>query len=309
MKAVVYGVYSILLIIIIAIATILYMNNKWQLTVLVKDFMNHNIEGKMDFDSLRFNFDKLPVIGVELKNGILIGETEFFPNDTLCTVNNLKVDINPFKIFQENLIDIRYVYTEGAKVKVLLNKEGKQNWAIWRFKKQSETEVPDTLKKKNKPIELNIRETIIKNKPYFFYNNKRNGNTMTATAEQAYLLGRIAIDYTRLDADSMLFLGVNYDMNFRQTGLKIKTKNSDIYVLKRDSAQWKNIYADISGHLNQVKIKNKSYLIDSNMSLLGNVSIDKDYKEFVFNKFRFEIDNDVLGVTGLIKPKDRKSVV
>ena len=52
----IYGFGIILTVVILIFASIIYMNEKWQLTGIVKDFMNQHIEGNMDFDSLQSVF-------------------------------------------------------------------------------------------------------------------------------------------------------------------------------------------------------------------------------------------------------------
>ena len=209
------------------------------------------------------------------------------------------------------MIDIPYVYTEGAKVNVLLNEQGRPNWAIWRFKKENDEKV-DTLnvhEKASKPIELNIRETTIKDDPVFYYNNKKLKNTINATAREGYLLGRIAIDYKKLDADSMIFLDVDYNMNFKHTGLNIDANNSDLYILKKDSSDWRHLYVDITGKLNKLLIKNKRYISDSKIELLGNLIIDQKYSDFVFREFNVDFNNSFFNLTGSIKPSNKGVLV
>ena len=303
-KAFKWGIISISVLIVLVISLISYLNQRWLLTGYVKEFMNHHIEGSMEFDSLQFDFNEFPLIGVQLSNGLLVGHMDIFPNDTLCSVEYMNVKINPLKILKENLIDIPYVYLIAPKVNVRLNKDGKPDWAIWRFKKQKSEQPTDTLKKNNNKdaIQLYIKEVDIRKNPIFHYDNKKLRNTITAKAEQGFLIGRIAIDYKRLNADTLCFTGIDYNMDFRNTGLKIDALNSDILISKRDSNNWMKTYLDISGYMKKTVINNKKIFTAGDITLLGNVDFKNDFKSFVFKSFQIDMGKDYLNISGLLKP-------
>lgn len=305
-KAVKWGFLSIIIIVVLAFSLILYLNERWLLTGYVKEFMNHHIEGTMDFDSLKFDFDEFPTIRVQLNDGLLIGETELFPNDTLCSVGFLNVKINPLKILKENLIYIPYVYLESPKATVRVNKDGRPAWAIWRFKKplteEEKEEEKLKKKKKTKPIQLYIKEADIRDNPVFYYNNEKNRNSMSGKAEQIFIIGRIAIDYKNLTADTLCLTGIDYKVDFKKSGLAVDVSNADILVSKKDSANWMKTYVDISAYLKKMAIKNKTWFVESDVTLLGNLDFSDNFKSFIFKKFNVDLNNDFLSLNGIIKP-------
>ena len=180
------GIISVIIsLCLIIIAVFFILNDTYRFSPIARDFLNKNIDGEIYFDSLKLHFRDFPVIGVSIVNGMLIADTDLFPNDTLCQVKKLHASVDPFMIMKDNLIYIPEAYIDQGKAHVILNEHGRPDWAIWHFikkKKNVEGEKEKTKKTKG-PIKLNIQHVYLTNSPVFYYKNHHTGLELSAGAE------------------------------------------------------------------------------------------------------------------------------
>ena len=97
------GIISVIIsLCLIIIAVFFILNDTYRFSPIARDFLNKNIDGEIYFDSLKLHFRDFPVIGVSIVNGMLIADTDLFPNDTLFQVKKLHASIDPFMIMKDN---------------------------------------------------------------------------------------------------------------------------------------------------------------------------------------------------------------
>lgn len=260
--------------------------------------MNRHLVGEMRFDSLHFDFSEFPVIGVSARNGVLLSDTMKIPSDTLAAFHVLVAKMNPFKVFTHNLIDIPYVYLDKPQAIVKLNDKGRPGWAIWRFKKQKPRVPGEAPVHKRPAIKLNIEHVEIYGHPKFFYQNYHTGVIITADAQSLYLIGRIAIDYKKIDADYFHMRDLNYRMTIPKAQVLINTQSDSIYISKHARQTMRNYQLHLVTHNDTVFVKGKPILMDNRFHVHGNIGIGPKFQTIHFNDLSLQLDTTKLWTRG-----------
>ncbi|MEG1586409.1 MAG: AsmA-like C-terminal region-containing protein [Bacteroidales bacterium] len=289
-----FGMMVILLIILSGIFFYI-LNKTGRISGIAQTFMNHHLVGRMEFDSLAFDFTEFPVIGVAAQNGLLITPDPDAPNDTLASFKKLRAKMNPFKIFSDNLIDIPYVYLEQPKAIVTLNKEGRPGWAIWRFRKKQPAGV---VIHKRPPIKLNIRQVEIYGHPEFYYHNLHTGMQITADAQDLFLIGCIAIDYKKIDADYFHLRKLNYRMTIPKANVLIDTRSDSILIRKHLQQDMSNYQLHVVTVNDTVYVRDMAIMTDNNFEVHGKVGVGFGYKAIQVHDLLFQIDTTFLWMRG-----------
>jgi hypothetical protein len=121
---------GITLIILIALAFLIPILFKKQITALVKKEINKNLVAKVDFRDVSLSlFRHFPKIAITLEDLTVIGSDEF-ANDTLIATKSLDASVNLISAIKGKDIKVYGVYLESPRIHALVNKEGKANWDI-----------------------------------------------------------------------------------------------------------------------------------------------------------------------------------
>ena len=287
----------IITVLLLLSATVLFLNHTNRLTPFASWYMNRHIAGKMCFDSLQLNFTEFPVIGVSARNGLLLSDVISYSSDTLCRFDEMHVLINPFQIFQKNLIDIPYIYLKSPYALVALSKSGESNWNMWRFISKKSLQHKKDSTSEAKPIELKISHIVLAENPRFDYDNLHSGMRISAHAQTIHLKGRIAIDYKQLDADHLIADSLSYRMVLPGGETSFQICADSIMIQKQMEQLFRNYRL-------YVKTRNDSFILNEKkftkerLFIQGNMNIGYDYKYIELYPFVLSLNGAYLMISG-----------
>src|SRR5688572_4072982 len=121
---------GITLIALIAVAFLIPVIFKKQITTLVKKEINKGLVAKVDFKDVSLSlFRHFPKVSISLNELSVVG-TDEFAKDTLIATKNLDASVNLMSVIKGDDIKVSGVYLESPRIHALVNKEGKANWDI-----------------------------------------------------------------------------------------------------------------------------------------------------------------------------------
>lgn len=121
---------GITLISLIALAFIIPVVFKKQITRLVKKEINKSINAKVEFGDVSLSlFRHFPKVTITLKDLSVAGINEF-EGDTLMSTKSLEASANLFSVIKGSNIKVYGAYLKSPRIHALVNKEGKANWDI-----------------------------------------------------------------------------------------------------------------------------------------------------------------------------------
>ncbi|MBK9285259.1 MAG: membrane assembly protein AsmA [Sphingobacteriaceae bacterium] len=163
------GITFLLLLILIIIAPFIF---KDKIIALVKDEANNALNAKVDFGEFdlslistfpdfRFEINKVSVVGVD-----------DFANDTLASINQLRLDLNLKSVISGGPYSINSIVINKARIlgKVLSN--GKANWDI--AKADSSAAAPEETSSEETKFSLKLKEFKIEN-AHIVYDDQQGG--------------------------------------------------------------------------------------------------------------------------------------
>ena len=158
---------GIILIALIAIAFLIPILFKKQITTLVKKEINKNLVAKVDFKDVSLSlFRHFPKISISLDELSVIGTNEF-AKDTLIAAKTLDASVNLISAIKGKDIKVYGVFLESPRIHALMNKDGKANWDIARADDDT-TGSPDDSPSEFK---MNLQKYEIKN-GYIYYKDE-----------------------------------------------------------------------------------------------------------------------------------------
>jgi hypothetical protein len=133
---------GILLLVLIAVAFLIPVLFKKQITSLVKREINKSLTAKVDFKDVNLSlFRHFPKISIVLEELTVIGTNEF-AKDTLISTKSLDASVNLISAIKGKDIKVYGVFLESPRIHALVNKDGKANWDI--AKSNNDTTSADT---------------------------------------------------------------------------------------------------------------------------------------------------------------------
>jgi len=121
---------GISLLALLAIAFLIPILFKSQITDLVKKEINKSINAKVEFKDVSLSlFRHFPRVSISINDLSVVGINEFV-SDTLISAKTLEASANLISIIKGKNIKIYGVYLESPRIHALVNKEGKANWDI-----------------------------------------------------------------------------------------------------------------------------------------------------------------------------------
>ena len=139
---------------LIALAFLVPVLFKKQITNLVKKQINQSLNAKVDFKEVSLSiFRHFPKISISLRDLSIVGENDF-ASDTLMAVKTLDASANLISVIKGNNIKIFGVFLESPRIHALVNKEGKANWDI--MKESSDASKPDG--DKGSAFQMNLKK-------------------------------------------------------------------------------------------------------------------------------------------------------
>lgn len=289
----------ILLLIGLIIGLFFLLNKTGHINNIALSFMNRHIAGEMRFDSLHFNFSDFPDIRVNASNGLLISGISDPPGDTLCHFEKLEATMNPFKIYTDTLISIPYVYLTKPYAKVEVSADRHPGWAIWRFRKPVPS-VPGE-KKKKKPIKLDIAYVRIYGHPELHFANYHSGMKINACADSLIMLGRIAINYKKLDVDYLNIRNLRFRIDIPRTPIYLSTLTDSLHIVKTSTQAVSNYRIQLGSQEDTLRLGNHSVFEGADFEVHGGISAGIDYKLILLNHFFVDLDNNFMMLNGTLR--------
>src|SRR4030095_11963278 len=160
---------GISLISLIALAFVIPILFKKQITNLVKNQINKSLNAKVDFKKVSLSlFRHFPKISISIDDLSVVGKDDFAA-DTLIAVKTLDASANLISVIKGKDIKIYGVFLESPRIHALVNKDGKANWDIAQ-------ETPDAQPNDNSSsaFQMNLRKYSITN-GYLQYRDETAG--------------------------------------------------------------------------------------------------------------------------------------
>jgi uncharacterized protein involved in outer membrane biogenesis len=134
---------GITLLVLIALAFLIPIIFKKQITNLVKSEINKSLTAKVDFKDVSVSlFRHFPKVSIALDDLTVVGTNEF-EKDTLISAKRFDASANLFSVIKGEDIKVHGIYLESPRIHALVNKDGKANWDIAK-PDTSTTTMPDT---------------------------------------------------------------------------------------------------------------------------------------------------------------------
>ena len=158
---------GITLLALIALAFLIPVLFKKQITELVKKEINKSLIAKVDFKEVSLSlFRHFPKVSISLHELSVVGTNEF-AKDTLIAARQFDASVNLISAIKGEDIKVYGVFLESPRIHALVNKDGKANWDIARPDDDT-TGSPDTSPSEFK---MNLKEYEIKN-GYLLYKDE-----------------------------------------------------------------------------------------------------------------------------------------
>jgi hypothetical protein len=158
---------GIALLVLIALAFLIPVLFKKQITELVKKEINKSLIAKVDFKDVSLSlFRHFPKISIALDELSVVGTNEF-AKDTLISAKTLDASVNLFSAIKGKDIKVYGVFLESPRIHALMNKDGKANWDIVR----PDEDTTGLLDTSASEFKMNLNKYEIKN-GYLYYNDE-----------------------------------------------------------------------------------------------------------------------------------------
>ena len=220
--------FSILLIVVIFVLIVLLavpVLFKQKLLQVAVNTLNHQLETKVEVADLRLSLLKdFPQLNLELQDVLVKGASPF-ENDTLLFVPHLQTTTSLKALFHPSDIAIGSLAIDGARVNLLINKTGENNWEGKQAPENSQvTEESDSNTQDD--IHLKLKEFTILNAT-FRYSDGSSGLEMVLDGISSDMSGEMfgeqsTIDIrARADEFNLAYNQVNY---ISKTTVTLNTK-------------------------------------------------------------------------------------
>ncbi|HET9824457.1 MAG TPA: AsmA family protein, partial [Chitinophagaceae bacterium] len=164
------AIAGISLLALTALAFVIPLLFKKQITALVKRQINKSVNAKVDFHDVSLSlFRHFPRVTISLNDVSIVGKDEF-ASDTLISINTMDASADVLSVIGGKDIKIYGVFLESPRIHALINKNGKANWDI---AKQDSKNVP-TDNQPGRAFQLSLRKYKIRN-GYLQYRDESTG--------------------------------------------------------------------------------------------------------------------------------------
>ncbi|MFT3675025.1 MAG: AsmA family protein [Chitinophagaceae bacterium] len=202
---------GITLLVLLALAFLIPIIFKKQITELVKKEINKSLTAKVDFTDVSLSlFRHFPKVSIGLNDLTVVG-TGVFSKDTLISAKSLDVSANLISVIKAKDIKVSGIYIESPRIHALVTKEGQANWDIAKASGDTSSST-DTAASEFK---LTLKKYRISN-GYIYYNDESGGMSAEIDGLNHEGSGDFTADIftlatqTEADAVSFTYGGVPY---------------------------------------------------------------------------------------------------
>lgn len=264
---------GISLLVLLALAFIIPIVFKKQITNLVKKEINKALTAKVDFKDASLSlFRHFPRVAISVSNISIVGN-ETFTGDTLLAAKSIDVSANLISIIKGKDIKVGGVYIESPRIMAKVNKDGQPNWDIVRS--DGDTTNLQEADTSSSPFSLSLKEYSISN-GYIKYTDEAGG----MYAEIVGLNHKGSGDFnqdaftlftgTKTDAVNFSYGGVPYLVNTKTSidaDIAIESSNNK-YSFKTDDIALNNLKLSAGGFIQLVN--DSTYNMDINFKTPSN---------------------------------------
>jgi hypothetical protein len=160
---------GISLLSLIALAFVIPILFKKQITNLVKKQINKSLNAKVEFYDVELSlFRHFPKVSISISNLSVVGKDDF-ASDTLIAVKTLDASANLISVIKGKNIKVYGIFLESPRIHALVNKNGKANWDI--AKEDSNTTINND---SSSAFQMNLKKYEISN-GYLQYRDETAG--------------------------------------------------------------------------------------------------------------------------------------
>lgn len=241
---------GIVLLILLAVAFIIPIAFKKQITELVKKEINKSLDAKVDFSDVSLSlFRHFPKVSISINDLSVVGTGEFAA-DTLVAAKNIDASVNLISVIKGKDIKVSGVFLESPRIHALVNKEGKANWDIAK----ADTSMTDSPDSTASAFKMSLQKYRISD-GYIYYKDE----TSDMSAEIKGLNHEGSGDFTQdeftlstktnSDAASFTYAAIPYLANTKtKIGADIKIDNkTNTYTFKTDDIELNNLKVSADG--------------------------------------------------------------
>lgn len=264
---------GISLLVLVALAFIIPIVFKKQITNLVKKEINKALTAQVDFKDASLSlFRHFPRVAISVSDISIVGN-QTFTGDTLLSARSIDVSANLISIIKGEDIKVGGVFIESPRIFAKVNKDGQPNWDIVRS--DGDTTNLDQADTTTSPFSLHLKEYAISD-GYIKYADDVSG----MYAEIAGLNHKGSGDFnqdaftlftdTKTDAVSFTYAGVPYLVNTKTSidaDIAIESSNNK-YSFKTDDIALNNLKLSAGGFIQLVN--DSTYNMDINFKTPSN---------------------------------------
>ena len=238
-------VFILFLVAVLAAVPLLF---KDKLMAIARQQVNEQVTAKVDWTDMGVSaFKDFPNFSVYMKNLVVVNDTAPFKGDTLASIAELIVSVNPMKLLNGKHIDINGIIVKNPYVYVRVLKSGDANYNILN---------PDTAKpvadtSKGAKFSIGLKKFVIKD-AHIIYDDKEEG----VYAELKDFTNRLSGN----------FASNEFELTDKGTGASVTVKQGKITYLNKVKLAL-NIAMDVNQAKKQYTFKKNS--IQLNDLLLG----------------------------------------
>ncbi len=156
-----FKITGITLLILIALAFLIPLLFKKQITELVKKEINKSLTAKVDFKDVSLSlFRHFPKISISLDELSVVG-TGVFAKDTLLSAKTLDASADIISVIKGKNIKVSGVFLQSPRIHALVTKEGQANWDI--TKKSTDTSTAAAVDTAASEFKMTLKKYAISN--------------------------------------------------------------------------------------------------------------------------------------------------
>lgn len=158
----------ILIIVILLLITILPFFFKDEIVNAIKKEANKNLTAQLDFENVSLNlFSNFPNLTLKLNEINIINKSPF-EGDTLLKVEELRASVNIISLLKSDEIRINSISIKEPHLLLFKLKDGSENYNIFNH------EIEETEKSEEKPLNIKLKELIIENAKFAYFDQFTN---------------------------------------------------------------------------------------------------------------------------------------
>lgn len=246
---------------------------KDEIAELVKTEINKQLNAEVNFEDIDLSlFRSFPNFSLGL-HGLSVSNS---PSDTILTADGLFISIGLFSVFKDKAVEIKSIKIEKPELFLKINKQGEENWNIFK-----ESEVTETGEGTQANEFILLINRVLINSCAITYNDEETDISVYLNNLNGFLKGRFTADRSDLDLTlnsddiSVYYQGIQYLRNASLVFSAVIDANlkDEIYNLKKNSLYLNGLQINFEGSV--------AYVDDDLNLMLVYHSPDNSFKQLL----------------------------